>query len=370
MVKYVKADRLTIKRDGEKIYDIVYSDSFEGINAEIRTLGKSYKRICIVTDTNVGPLYSDQLMTVLTDDYEVSVYEIPSGEEHKNLDEIRKIYACLIENHFDRRDLLIALGGGVTGDMCGYTAATYLRGIDFIQVPTTLLAQCDSSIGGKTGVDLDGYKNMVGAFYMPVLVYMNLKVLDSLDDRQYYSGFAEVMKHGLIKDDKFYSWLIDNMYEICDRDFETLKIMIYNNCLIKGKVVEADPNENGERAILNFGHTIGHSIEKASGFRRLHGECVVLGCVAAAYISWHHKLISMEEYYEIRDMFVPFNLPISVDDVDPEEILKYTRSDKKMAGDKIRFILLSRIGNALIDETVTDQDILDAVNAILWKDED
>ena len=172
MVKYVKDDRLTVKRDGERIYDIVYSDSFEGIKTEILTLEKSYKRICIVTDTNVGPLYSDQLKAALTG-YEVSVYEIPAGEEHKNLDEIRKIYTYLIENHFDRRDLLIALGGGVTGDMCGYTAATYLRGIDFIQVPTTLLAQCDSSIGGKTGVDLDGYKNMVGAFYMPVLVYMN-----------------------------------------------------------------------------------------------------------------------------------------------------------------------------------------------------
>ena len=258
----------------------------------------------------------------------------------------------------------------MVGDMCGFVAATYLRGIDYVQVPTTLLAQCDSSVGGKTGVDFDGYKNMVGAFNMPVLIYMNLSTLKTLDDRQYYSGFAEVMKHGLIKDDKFYGWLIENMYEICDRDYETLKVMIYNNCLIKGKVVEADPTEKGERALLNFGHTIGHSIEKASGFKLLHGECVALGCVAAAFISWHHKLISMEEFYEIRDMFVPFNLPISVENVDPEEILKISKSDKKMSGDHVRFILLDRIGNALIDETVTDQDILDAVTEILWKGED
>jgi 3-dehydroquinate synthase len=371
MKKFVKDDRLTIQRDGVPIYDIVYSDSFDGIADEIMALGRPYKRICIVTDSNVGPLYAEPLSQVLGKvSEEITVCEIPAGEENKTLDTVRDIYMHLIENRYDRKDLLVALGGGVTGDICGYAAATYLRGVDFIQVPTTLLAQCDSSVGGKTGVDLDGYKNMVGAFYMPRLVYMNLSVLRTLDDRQYFSGFAEVMKHGLIKDDKFYSWLIDNMYEICDRDFDTLKVMVYNNCMIKGKVVDADATEQGERALLNFGHTIGHAIEKSLGFKMLHGECVALGCVAAAFISWHHKLISMEEYYEIRDMFVPFNLPISVEDIDPEEILKITRSDKKMAGDKIRFILLNRIGSAIIDETVTDTDITDAVNAILWKEED
>lgn len=370
MKKFVKDDRLTISRNGEPIYDIVYSDSFDRISDEITALGRPYKRICIVADSNVAPLYAGTLKDALSKvTEEITVCEIPAGEEFKTLDTVKDIYKHLIENRYDRKDLLIALGGGVTGDICGYTAATYLRGVDFIQVPTTLLAQCDSSVGGKTGVDFDGYKNMVGAFYMPRLVYMNLSTLKTLDERQYFSGFAEVMKHGLIRDDKFYSWLIDNMYEICDRDFDTLKVMVYNNCMIKGKVVDADATEQGERALLNFGHTIGHAIEKALDFKLLHGECVALGCVAAAFISWHHKLISMEEYYEIRDMFVPFNLPISVEDIDPEEILKITKSDKKMSGDKIRFILLNRIGSAIIDETVTDDDITDAVNAILWKEE-
>ncbi|MBO4901059.1 MAG: 3-dehydroquinate synthase [Lachnospiraceae bacterium] len=371
MVKFVKDDRLTIKKGGEPIYDIVYSDSFETLGTEIGNLGRSYARMCIVTDSDVGPLYGDKVKEVLEKMCDtVCICLIPAGEEHKNLDTVKAIYKHLIENGFDRKDLLIALGGGVVGDITGYTAATYLRGVDFIQVPTTLLAQCDSSIGGKTGVDFDGYKNMVGAFYMPRLVYMNLSVLKTLSDRQFYSGFAEVMKHGLIKDDKFYTWLIDNMYEISDREYETLKVMVYNNCLIKGKVVDNDPTEQGERALLNFGHTIGHAIEKSRDFQMLHGECVALGAVAAAYISWQHKLISMEEFYEIRDMFVPFNLPISIEDIDPEEILELTKSDKKMKAGHIRFILLNRIGSAIIDETVTDEDIIGAVKHIIWNEDD
>ncbi len=163
--------------------------------------------------------------------------------------------------------MLAALGGGVVGDMTGFAAATYLRGVDFVQIPTTLLAQVDSSIGGKTGVDIDSYKNMVGAFHMPRLVYMNLDTLQTLDARQYYSGFAEIMKHGLIKDAKYYEWLISNMYEICERDPETLLSMIKRSCEIKKAVVENDPTEQGERALLNFGHTIGHAIEKTAAFR-------------------------------------------------------------------------------------------------------
>ena len=266
--------------------------------------------------------------------------------------------------------MLIALGGGVVGDLTGYTAATYLRGIDFIQIPTTLLAQCDSSIGGKTGVDFDGYKNMVGAFHMPRLVYMNMAVLKSLEERQFFAGFAEVMKHGLIKDHIFYEWLIENMYEICERDLDVLEEMIMKSCMVKKLVVEKDPTEKGERALLNFGHTIGHAIEKAKNFELLHGECVALGAVAAAYISWKHELLSMDEYYEIRDMFVPFYLPISIDGIEPEEILKLTKSDKKMEEGKIKFVLLKKVGKAVIDTTVTDEDILNAVKEIYFSDDD
>ena len=300
----------------------------------------------------------------------VILYSFPAGEAHKTLDTVKDIYKTLIEEKYDRKDLLIALGGGVVGDITGYTAATYLRGIDFIQVPTTLLAQSDSSIGGKTGVDFDGYKNMVGAFYMPKLVYMNVGTLKTLDERQFFSGFAEVMKHGLIKDALFYEWLLDNMYEIQDRDIEVLEEMVMRSCSVKKLVVEKDPKEQGDRALLNFGHTIGHAIEKAKNFQMLHGECIALGAVAAAFISWKHNWLSMEEYYEIRDMFVPFNLPISIDDIDPEEILALTKSDKKMAAGQIRFVLLKKVGKALIDTTVSDEDILNALKEIHFSEED
>ena len=256
------------------------------------------------------------------------------------------------------------------GDVTGYVAATYLRGIRYVQVPTTLLSQADSSIGGKTGVDFDGYKNMVGAFKMPSLVYMNPGALATLEDRQFFSGFAEVMKHGLIRDAAFYEWLIENMYEICERNMDVLQEMLIHSCTIKKYIVEKDPTEQGDRALLNFGHTVGHAIEKAKDFSLLHGECVALGAVAAAYISWKRELLSMEEYYEIRDMFVPFYLPISVDEIDPEEILRLTKSDKKMESGKIRFVLLKKIGKAVTDNTVTDEELLAAIREINFSEED
>ena len=283
-----------------------------------------------------------------------------SGKVYEGIDLVRRTGA----------DFLLALGGGVCGDLTGFVAATYLRGIDFVQIPTTLLAQADSSIGGKTGVDFDSYKNMVGAFKMPRLVYMNLSVLKTLEERQFYSGFAEVMKSALIKDAPFYEWLIENMYEICERDLNTLEEMVIRTCSIKKMVVEKDPTEQGDRALLNLGHTIGHAIEKYKNFELYHGECVALGTVAAAYISWKKEMLSMEEFYEIRDMFVPFYLPISVDDIDPQEILKLTKSDKKMEAGTIKFILLKKIGKAVIDRTVTDEEILAAIEEINFSEED
>ena len=352
-------------------YDIVFTQSFDELWQELAALGCGEKRLCIVTDSKVDEYYGDKVLELLEGNCVKAVkYVFPNGEESKNLDTVRGIYKFLIREGFDRRDMLIALGGGVVGDTTGFAAATYLRGIDFVQVPTTLLAQADSSIGGKTGVDFDGYKNMVGAFKMPRLVYMNLAALQTLEDRQYFSGFAEIMKHGLIKDAAFYEWLIENMYEICDRDLDTLQEMLRRSCSVKKLVVEKDPTEQGDRALLNFGHTIGHAIEKAKNFELYHGECVALGAVAAAFISWKRELLSMEEYYEVRDMFVPFNLPISVDDIDPEEILRLTKADKKMESGKIKFVLLKKIGRAVLDKTVTDEEMLAAIEEIYFKDED
>ncbi len=365
------AQRLPILYNKKPCYDIVFSHTFEELPQELQDLGAENRKICIYTDSNVEKLYAKQIQELLEPVCrKVILFSFPAGEEYKTLDTIKEAYKTLIEAGFDRKDLILALGGGVVGDMAGYTAATYLRGIDFVQVPTTLLAQSDSSIGGKTGVDFDGYKNMVGAFHMPRLVYMNLATLKTLDARQFYNGFAEVMKHGLIKDAIFYEWLIDKMYEICERDLDTLEEMIMRSCTVKKLVVEKDPTEQGERALLNFGHTIGHAIEKYKNFTLSHGECVALGCVAAAFISWKHELITMEEYYEVRDMFVPFNLPISVEDIDPQEVLRLTKSDKKMKDGTLQFILLKRVGKAMRDTSVTDEDILAAVDELIFKDED
>lgn len=358
-------DRINILYEKKPCYDIVFSKDFHGLAEELTGLGIKDRKVCIITDSNVSSLYGDEIMGILDGNCKKNVlFTFPAGEENKTLDTIKDIYTFLIQEKFDRKDLLIALGGGVTGDITGFAASTYLRGIDFVQIPTTLLAQADSSIGGKTGVDFDGYKNMVGAFYMPKLVYMNVGVLKTLDDRQFFSGFAEIMKHGLIKDGMFYEWLLEHMYEICDRDMDTLLEMVERSCNIKKLVVEKDPTEKGDRALLNFGHTIGHAIEKYKNFTLTHGECVALGAVAAAFISWKHEWLSKDEYYEIRDMFVPFNLPISIEDIDPQEILKLTKSDKKMEGDSIKFVLLKKVGKAVIDRTVTDDDILNALSEI------
>ena len=352
-------------------YDIYIEDSFGALVDALEPFALADRKVCIVTDSNVNPLYGAEVEDMIgAISGECVRYVFPAGEESKTLDTVKEIYKFLIGNHFNRKDLLIALGGGVVGDLTGYTAATYLRGIEFIQIPTTLLSQADSSIGGKTGVDFDGYKNMVGAFYMPKLVYMNIATLQSLSDRQFYSGFAEVMKSALIKDGNFYEWLIDQMYEICERDVETLSEMVERSCTIKKLVVEKDPLEKGDRALLNFGHTIGHAIEKYMNFTMTHGECVALGCVAAAFISWKKNWLSMEEYYEIRDMFVPFYLPISIDNLDIEKVLQLTKSDKKAENGYIKFILLKKVGKALIDKTVTDDEIREALQELNFNEND
>jgi len=363
--------KINVLYQNKPCYDICIEDSFGALADALEPFALADRKVCIVTDSNVDPFYGAEVEDIVGGiSGECVRYVFPAGEESKTLDTVKEIYKFLIENHFNRKDLLIALGGGVVGDLTGYTAATYLRGIEFIQIPTTLLSQADSSIGGKTGVDFDGYKNMVGAFYMPKLVYMNITTLQSLSDRQFYSGFAEVMKSALIKDGNFYEWLIDQMYEICERDVETLSEMVERSCTIKKLVVEKDPLEKGDRALLNFGHTIGHAIEKYMNFTMTHGECVALGCVAAAFISWKKNWLSMEEYYEIRDMFVPFYLPISIDNLDIEEVLRLTKSDKKAENGYIKFILLKKVGKALIDKTVTDDEIREALQELNFNEND
>ena len=236
------ADRINVCRDGEAVYDIVLAQSFDGLKEAVSCLPVKEHKICIVTDSNVAPLYLEEVRSILSGCCKaVSVFTFPAGEENKHLDTVQNLYEHLILEHFDRKDMLAALGGGVVGDLCGFAAATYLRGIGFIQIPTTLLSQVDSSIGGKTGVDFDAYKNMVGVFHMPRLVYANLSTLLTLTEEQFSSGMGEVVKHGLIKNKEYYQWLKDNREGIVSREPALCQAMVYESCMIKKRVVEQDP---------------------------------------------------------------------------------------------------------------------------------
>lgn len=357
--------RLLVKKVGDFTYPISFYGDFSSLSQEVNCLPNKGKRLCIVTDSHVEPLYLEAVKNQLEKTgREIYSYILPAGEENKNLEEVQGIYEFLIRQHFDRKDLLAALGGGVVGDMTGFAAATYLRGIDFIQIPTTLLAQVDSSIGGKTGVDFKQYKNMVGAFHQPLLVYMNVSTLKTLPDAEFACGMGEVVKHGLIRSQEYSLWLREHRDEILNREEKACREMIYKSCVIKKTVVENDPTEKGERAVLNMGHTVGHAVEKLKNFAMAHGQCVAVGCMASAYISQKRGLISQKEYLEVAEQLEDFGLPLSVSGLSAKEILEATKSDKKMERGQIKFVLMEKPGWAAVDTTVTDQELMEAIESI------
>ena len=354
---------LPVTIDGEVLYQIKLTDSFDTLPGELKTLGYSDDRkFCIISDSNVSKIYKDAVKDSLMKGFsQIFEYVFPAGEASKNIDTVYGVYEFLIQNHFDRHDVLIALGGGVVGDLTGFTAATYLRGIDFIQVPTSLLAQVDSSIGGKTGVDFMQYKNMVGAFYQPKLVYMNLNTLKSLPANQLTSGFGEILKHGLIKNHDYFLWMNEHYNDVLALDYNTLEEMVYQSCLIKRVVVEHDPEEKGERALLNFGHTIGHAVEKLSNYNLSHGVSVGLGVVAASYISMRLGNITSDQLHFIEKTLQRFGLKIRTSGQNENEVLKATKLVKKMVGKNIKFVLLKSLGDAYIDTNLTDEQILEGI---------
>ncbi len=359
-------NRIPVHMDGAFLYDIVMEMTFEGLERELKQLKMEGRRVCIVTDSNVAPLYLKEVETIVSSCcVETAHFIFPAGEENKNLDTVRSLYETLILKKFDRHDYLLALGGGVVGDLCGFAAATYLRGISFIQVPTTLLSQVDSSIGGKTGVDFDAYKNMVGAFHMPKLVYTNISALKTLTEEQFSSGMGEVIKHGLIRDASYYEWLMEHASVIQQRELTFLEEMVRISNQIKREVVEKDPTEQGDRALLNLGHTLGHAIEKLSDFKLLHGHCVGLGCISAMAISIKRGMISEHELQRLYDVMKQFDMPVTVSGLFANEIVDLTKSDKKMDSGTIRFILLEQIGKAYVDKTVTETEMSEGLLPIL-----
>lgn len=353
---------ITVHYDKKPIYDITIEQDFKGLSDVLEKLGTKGHRICVVTDSLVGALYLDDVINIAKDcASDVISFTFDAGEQSKNLDTVADLYEKLIKAGFDRKDTLIALGGGVTGDLTGFAAATYLRGIRVIQLPTSLLAMVDSSIGGKTGVDFRGYKNMVGAFHQPMAVYMNISTLKTLTTKQYYSGFGEIVKHGLIRDMEYFKYIEKNYDGINTRDLKTLEEIVAGSCEIKRAVVENDPLEKGERAVLNFGHTLGHAIEKLKDFTMLHGECVSVGMAAALYISIKRGMINESDYKRVCTVLKTLNLPLAVSGLSPKDIIKVSKSDKKMNAGRIKFVLLDGMGNAVTKNDVTDIEMAEAL---------
>ena len=359
-------EKLYVKREGEFTYPICFEEDFAALPRELSALGLADRKICVITDSHVGPLYERQVTDVLSKaGIRATVFSMKAGEENKHLATVNAIYRQLVENGMDRKGLLVALGGGVVGDITGFAAATYLRGIDFIQIPTTLLSQVDSSVGGKTGVDFEQYKNMVGAFHQPRLVYMNLSVFRTLPREELICGMGEVLKTGLICDGAFFRKTVEERDKILELDPGVLSSMIRSCCEIKAGVVERDPKEQGERALLNLGHTVGHAVEKLKGFSLKHGQCVGLGLAAAARISRNRGLLTQEEEEEIRAGLRAFDLPEKVSGLREEDVLAATKKDKKMDKGHVRFILMKGIGQSLIDHSVTDDELLAGIREVL-----
>ena len=306
------------------------------------------RTICIITNTTVSKLYLENLKDLL-DGYQVVEVIIDDGEEFKNYDSLNHIYTKLLENQCNRDTTIMALGGGVVGDIAGYAAASFLRGIPFIQIPTTLLAQVDSSVGGKTGINHLLGKNMIGAFYQPQAVVVDLNVLKTLDNRQISAGLAEVIKYGLIWDKDFFKFLEHNIENLKQLDFEYLEQTIYKSCEIKAKVVSRDEKESGIRAILNLGHTFGHAIENCLGYGAwLHGEAVGCGMVLAAKMSLTQGWLTETEFDRVKKLISHANLPTEKPNIAYEDFISAMKLDKKNKDKEIYLVLQQGIGKAIL----------------------
>jgi len=308
------------------------------------------KHVAIVTNTTVAPLYLDRLRQALqTAGVTVIPIVLPDGEAYKNSETLNTIYDVLLQNRCERSTTLIALGGGVIGDLTGYAAATYLRGVPFIQVPTTLLSQVDSSVGGKTGINHPLGKNMIGAFYQPQVVLADIDTLQTLPAREFSAGMAEVIKYGLIRDINFFNWLEVHIDQLMALEESAISEAIYRSCQNKAEVVARDEHESGERALLNLGHTFGHAIENAMGYGVwLHGEAVAAGTMLAADLSQRMGWLSSSDVSRIHALLSKANLPLVAPKLGLEKYLDLMQMDKKVADGKIRLVLQQGIGKSVI----------------------
>ncbi len=362
----MKQLQLTINNQ-PKNYPIVIGQNIFGNIKELIDLQK-YSKLFVITDENIAPHFLNKLLENLPDN-KFSII-LPPGENTKNIETVQKIWTAMKDARLDRKSLVINLGGGVIGDMGGFAAATYMRGLDFLQIPTTLLSQIDSSVGGKTGIDFAGIKNLVGTFNQPVGVIIDVQTLQTLPKRELVSGFGEMIKHGLIVDAGYFERVTSKQpHEFSE---EELVDLIARSCEIKKEIVEADETEKGQRKLVNLGHTIGHAIESLSletNNPLLHGEAISIGIVAEAKISQLQNLISEEDLEKIEKSLHVAGLPTSLRDHEVakqshEIIIKKMQSDKKNEQGKINFTLLSGIGSAVINQNVPDEIIAQAIEFI------
>jgi len=341
---------------GDRSYPIIIKN---GIMAEIGAeLKKQHfaKRFFVISDSTVADLYGQQLLASLQQaGYDPAILTFPAGEQSKVLSTIAELASRLAQLGMDRGDGLLALGGGVTGDITGFLAASFMRGVPFVQIPTSLLAQVDSSVGGKTGVDIPEGKNLIGAFYQPRAVYIDSQVLQSLPKEELLNGLAEVIKYGVIYDSAFFDFLDSKRLDILNLNLAVIEEMVESCCAIKAAVVEADEREADLRRILNFGHTIGHAVEAGSNFQLPHGMAVAIGMVAACRVAVDKGIFSPESCERVVRLIADFGLPVAIPKNAAADKLKgYLQTDKKTVGGKVFFVLPTEIGKVVITDNVDD----------------
>ncbi len=347
---------------GDRAYDILIEEGLLASIGSDLSKRKIAKRYIVVADDHVASLLGNKLMDSLAQGgVDAELITFPHGEASKNLQTMTDLASKLAQLGVDRKDALIALGGGVTGDITGFLAAIYMRGIPFVQIPTTLLAQVDSSVGGKTGVDIPEGKNLVGCFYQPQCVYIDSAVIKSLPETELLNGLAEVIKYAVIYDADFFDFLRDKREAILARDLAVLEEVIHRCCTIKAEVVAADEKESDLRRILNFGHTLGHAVEAASNYALAHGLAVGLGMVAAGKLAVGKGIFSEPAAVQMEELIAAYGLPVAIpNEFRGEQLKAYLKTDKKTVGGRPFFVLPTEIGKVIITDDV-DEELIDQV---------
>lgn len=347
----------------ERSYPILIDHGCLDMIGEDLARRKIANRYCIIADSTVADLYGKRLLDELRHNgMDAELLTFAAGEASKNLPTYGDLLSELARLGFDRRDGIIALGGGVTGDLAGFVASSYMRGIPFVQIPTTLLSQVDSSVGGKTGVDLAEGKNLVGAFYQPKVVYMDPHVLATLPREEFVGGMAEVIKYGIIYDREFFDYLRTHRQAILARDSDVIEKILSTSCRIKAEVVAADEQEANLRRILNFGHTIGHAVEAESRFTIIHGQAVAIGMVAAARIAHACEMLAEADVEKIRNILREYDLATEIPTaMDRDKIRYYILRDKKIVSGKVAYVLPTDIGKVVVTDAVDEGVINDVL---------